>query len=90
MAVRESHCQHVDRREVPEGPQVYDMLLALFFFFVILSPLLIHAGLNVAERIALRREAQNPGSQPAKKKDPRSAWASDSSAPVRSAAPSAR
>ena len=91
MAVRESHCQHVDRREVPEGPQVYDMLLALFFFFVILSPLVIHAGLNVAERIALRREAQNPGSQPAKKKDPRSAWAPDSPAPaVRSAAPSAR
>ena len=69
---------------------MYDMLLALFFFFVILSPLMIHAGLNVAERIALRREAQNPGSQPAKKKDPRSAWASDTPAPVRSAAPSAR
>ena len=65
---------------------MYDMLLALFFFFVILSPLLIHAGLNVAERIALRREARNP-----KKKDPRSAWASDTSATaVSSAAPSVR
>ena len=70
---------------------MYDMLLALFFFFVILSPLMIHAGLNMAERIAQRREAQNPDAVPAKKKDPRSAWASDSSAPsVRSAAPSAR
>ena len=55
---------------------MYDMFLALLFFFVVLSPLVIHAGLNVAERIALRREAQNPGSQAAKKKDPRSAWAS--------------
>ena len=70
---------------------MYDMLLALLFFFVVLSPLMIHAGLNVAERIALRREAQNPGSGPAKKKDPRSAWASDApAAAVSSAAPSAR
>ena len=67
------------------------MLLALLFFFVVLSPLMIHVGLNLAERIALRREALNPGGQPAKKKDPRSAWASDASAPaVSSAAPSAR
>ena len=70
---------------------MYDMFLALLFFFVVLSPLVIHAGLNVAERIALRREAQNPGSQAAKKKDPRSAWAPDSPAPaVRPAAPSVR
>ena len=47
---------------------MYDMLLALLFFFVVLSPLMIHAGLNVAERIALRREALNPGSRPAKRK----------------------
>jgi hypothetical protein len=67
------------------------MLLAVLFFFVVLSPLVIHAGLNVAERIALRREALNPGSQPAKKKGPRSAWTSDGSTPaVSSAAPSAR
>ena len=91
MAGQESRCQHVDRRELPEGSQVYDMFLALLFFFVILSPLVIHGGLNLAERIALRREAQNPDSQPAKKKDPRSAWASDTSTPaVSSAAPSAR
>jgi hypothetical protein len=72
------------------------MLLAALFFFVVLSPLMIHAGLNVAERIALRREALNPGSEPAKKKDlrkkdPRRAWASDASpTAVSSAAPSAR
>jgi hypothetical protein len=67
------------------------MLLALLFFFVVLSPLVIHAGLNLAERIALRREALNPGSVPAKKKDPRSAWVSDAAAPaVSSASPSAR
>jgi hypothetical protein len=63
------------------------MLLAFLFFFVVLSPLVINAGLNVSERIALRREAQNMG----KKKDPRSAWASDASAAaVSSAAPSVR
>jgi hypothetical protein len=91
MAGQESGCQHVIRRELPEGSQVYDMLLAVLFFFVVLSPLVIHAGLNVAERIALRREALNPGSQPAKKKGPRSAWTSDGSTPaVSSAAPSAR
>ena len=91
MAGQESHCQHVIRREAARGSQVYDMFLALLFFFVVLSPLVIHAGLNVAERIALRRVAQNPGSQAAKKKDPRSAWASDASATaVSSAAPSAR
>ena len=91
MAGQESRCQHVDRRELPEGSQVYDMFLALLFFFVVLSPLMIHAGLNLAERIALRREALNPGSQPAKKKAPRSAWASDAATPaVSSAAPSAR
>ena len=91
MAGQESRCQHVDRRELPEGSQVYDMVLASLFFFVVLSPLVIHAGLNLAERFALRREAQNPDSQPAKKKDPRSAWASDAPAPaVSSAAPSAR
>ena len=62
------------------------MLLATLFVFVVLSPLVIHAGLNVAERIALRREALNP-----KKKDPRSAWASEQpAAAVSSAAPSAR
>ena len=64
---------------------MYDMLLVLLFFFVVLSPFAINAGLNWAERIALRREALN------QKKDPRSAWAPDTSAPaVRSAAPSAR
>jgi hypothetical protein len=63
------------------------MLLASLFVFVVLSPLMIHVGLNLAERIAMRREALNPG----KRKDPRSAWASDASAPaVSSAAPSAR
>jgi hypothetical protein len=91
MAGQESHCQHVLRRELPRGSQVYDMFLALLFFFVVLSPLVIHAGLNVAERIALRREAQNPSSHPAKRKGPRGAWTSDTPAPaVRSAAPSAR
>ena len=66
---------------------MFDMVLALFFFFVVLSPLVINAGLNVVERVALRREALNI----AKKKDPRSAWASDTSTPaVSSAAPSAR
>lgn len=70
---------------------MYDMLLALLFFFVVLSPLMIHVGLNLAERIALRREALNPGSPSAKKKDPRNAWASDTPAPaVSSAAPSVR
>ena len=65
---------------------MYDMLLALLFFFVVLSPLIIHVGLNVAERSALRRDARNP-----KKKDPRNAWVSDAAAPaVSSAAPSAR
>ena len=70
---------------------MYDMLLALLFFFVVLSPLIIHVGLNVAERGTLRRKALNPGNLSSTKKDPRSAWASDASAPaVRSAAPSAR
>lgn len=50
---------------------MYTMLLASLFFFVVLSPLLIHAGLNLAERMAIRREALNPGQQ----EDPRSAWA---------------
>jgi hypothetical protein len=64
---------------------VYDMLLVLLFFFVILSPFAINAGLNLAERIALRREAEN------QKKDPRSAWAPDAAAQaVSSVAPSAR
>ena len=70
---------------------MYDMLLALLFFFVVLSPLIIHVGLNVAERSALRRKALSPGSLSGKKKDPRNAWASDAAAPaVSSAAPSAR
>ena len=64
---------------------MYDMLLALLFFFVVLSPFAVNAGLNLAERIALRREAQN------QKKDPRGAWASDAATQaVSSAAPSAR
>ncbi len=72
---------------LPEGPQVYDMLLALLFFFVVLSPFAINAGLNWAERASLRRAIQNA----AKKKDPRSAWAPDTSAAaVSSATPSAR
>jgi len=67
------------------------MLLVLLFFFVVLSPLVIHAGLNVAERIAKRREALNPSGRSANKKDPRGAWASDAAAPaVSSATPSAR
>ena len=73
---------------------MYDMLLASLFFLVVLSPLVIHVWLNMAERSALKRElaqAQSPGSVPAKKKDPRSAWAPDTSAQaVSSAAPSAR
>jgi hypothetical protein len=66
--------------------QVYDMLLVLLFFFVVLSPFVIHAGLNWVERIAARRAAHAP------KKDPRSAWVPDasSSQTVSSAAPSAR
>lgn len=63
------------------------MLLAALFFFVVLSPFAINAGLNWAERTALRRAIQNA----AKKKDPRSAWAPDTSAQtVSSAMPSAR
>jgi hypothetical protein len=63
------------------------MLLALFFFFVVLSPFAINAGLNWAERTALRRQVRNA----AEKNDPRSAWAPDTSgAAVSSAAPSAR
>jgi hypothetical protein len=65
------------------------MLLAALFFFVVLSPLMIHAGLNMAERSALRRAATNAAKT--KKKDPRSAWAPDtSSRAVSSAAPSVR
>ena len=65
---------------------MYDMLLVLLFFFVVLSPFVINAGLNWAERVALRREARAP------KKDPRSAWVPDAttSQTVSSAAPSAR
>jgi hypothetical protein len=63
------------------------MLLVSLFFFVVLSPFVINAGLNLAERRSLRRAAQNP----AQKKDPRSAWASDTSTPaVNSVAPSAQ
>jgi hypothetical protein len=63
------------------------MLLAFLFFFVVLSPFAINAGLNWAEHVALRRAAKNA----AKKKDPRSAWAPDTSAQaVSSAVPSAR
>jgi hypothetical protein len=47
------------------------MFLALAFFFVVLSPLVIHAGLNLAERITLRRALAR-----AQSKDPRAAWAS--------------
>ena len=74
-------------REFVGGIQVYDMLLVLLFFFVVLSPFVINAGLNWAERIALRREASRP-----QKKDPRSAWVPDgaSSQAVNSATPSAR
>jgi len=36
---------------------VYDMFLASAFFVVVLSPLAIHAGLNVAERLSQKREA---------------------------------
>ena len=64
---------------------MYDMLLVLLFFFVVLSPFVINAGLNWAERVALRREARN------QKKDPRNAWASDAAPQgVSSVAPSAR
>ena len=87
MAGQERHCQHVNRHEVAGGSQVYDMLLVSLFFFVVLSPLAINAGLNVAERFALRRTAH----EMAKKKDPRSAWAPDTSArAVSPAAPSAQ
>lgn len=87
MAGRERRCQHVLGREFVGGTQVYDMLLVLLFFFVVLSPFAINAGLNWAERIALRREALRPP-----KKDPRSAWVPDgaSSQTVNSVAPSAR
>jgi membrane protein required for beta-lactamase induction len=68
---------------------VYDMLLASLFFFVVLSPFAINAALNMAERVALRRQADS--SAQAGKKDPRSVWAPDTSArAVSSAAPSAR
>lgn len=36
---------------------MYDMLLASAFFVVVLSPLVINAGLNLAERFAQKREA---------------------------------
>lgn len=66
---------------------MYDMLLTLLFFFVVLSPFVINAGLNWAERASLRRAIHNA----AKKKDPRSAWAPDTSAAaVSSATPSAQ
>ncbi len=39
------------------GSQVYDMFLASAFFVVVLSPLAINAGLNLAERLAQKREA---------------------------------
>ena len=47
---------------------MYDMLLAMLFFFVVLSPLMIHVGLNLAERIALRREALNLADSQRKRK----------------------
>ena len=66
---------------------MYDMVLASLFFFVVLSPFVINAGLNLAERNALRRAALNAG----QKNDPRHAWVSDVAAgtpAVSSAAPS--
>jgi hypothetical protein len=66
---------------------VYDMILAFLFFLVILSPLAIHACLNLAERLMLKRAAAR-----AAKKGPRSAWTSEAapSPRVSSATPSVR
>jgi hypothetical protein len=73
-----------------EDRKVYDMVLTSAFFFVILSPLAIHAGLNLVERAALRRALARQLS--GKEQDPRSAWVPETSATtaISSAAPSAR
>lgn len=66
---------------------MYDMLLAFLFFLVVLSPLVINAWLNMAERRALRFNAKDQ----AKSKGPQLVWASDPAPPtVSSAAQSAR
>jgi hypothetical protein len=66
---------------------VYDMILASLFFLVILSPLAIHACLNLVERLMLQRADTR-----AARKGPQKAWTSEAapSPRVSSATPSAR